>query len=87
MDGSLEVAAGSTQMRCNVGAGAAAPPAALACTVAHCPDRPPFPPHPPSLPLARPTLQCNLGTVSSKNLAQPCPNIDTERAKKAAATA
>ncbi|PSC73082.1 beta-carotene isomerase chloroplastic-like [Micractinium conductrix] len=29
--------------------------------------------------------QCNLGTVSSKNSAQPCPKIDTDRAKKLAA--
>lgn len=26
--------------------------------------------------------QCNLGTVSSRAAAQPCPKIDTERAKK-----
>ncbi|EFN57026.1 hypothetical protein CHLNCDRAFT_57404 [Chlorella variabilis] len=31
------------------------------------------------------TKQCNLGTVSSKNLSQPCPKIDTERSKKEAA--
>lgn len=31
------------------------------------------------------TKQCNLGTVSSKNLSQPCPKIDTDRSKKLAA--
>jgi hypothetical protein len=31
------------------------------------------------------TKQCNLGTVSRKALADPCPKIDTERAAKAKA--
>lgn len=31
------------------------------------------------------TKQCNLGTVSSKYVGQPCPKIDTDRSKKAAA--
>lgn len=31
--------------------------------------------------------QCNLGTVSRKNLKEPCPKIDTDRAKKQRAAA
>lgn len=32
-------------------------------------------------------MQCNLGTVSRKNLKEPCPKIDTDRAKKQRAAA